>query len=63
MAPAENVRDYELRIALLIEYSSCPQPSESAAGWEFLLASAQDYDKEKVEGWKDDLNNLLVFVS
>lgn len=31
-------------------------------GWTFLLNTAREYDHEKIDGWKDDLNNLLVFV-
>lgn len=32
-------------------------------GWSFLLQEALDSDKQNVERWKDELNNLLVFVS
>ena len=32
-------------------------------GWAFLLESTTEYDQKQLEGWRDDLNNLLVFVS
>lgn len=31
-------------------------------GWKFLLERGQDYDKQQLERWKDEMANLLVFV-
>ena len=30
--------------------------------WSTLLESTQSFEKEKVNAWKDDMGNLLVFV-
>ena len=30
--------------------------------WNFLLDNAEGFEKEKVENWKGDMDNLLVFV-
>lgn len=38
------------------------QDTEREEGWSFLLDSARGYDQEKLDGWKSDLDNLLVFV-
>ncbi|KIP08360.1 hypothetical protein PHLGIDRAFT_88361, partial [Phlebiopsis gigantea 11061_1 CR5-6] len=35
---------------------------EVAEGWSFLLESTKEYDQKQLEGWRDDLNNLLVFA-
>ncbi|GJE95076.1 hypothetical protein PsYK624_112550 [Phanerochaete sordida] len=32
------------------------------AGWMYLLSAGQDYDQEKIEKWKPELDNLLVFA-
>ncbi|KIP04103.1 hypothetical protein PHLGIDRAFT_57632, partial [Phlebiopsis gigantea 11061_1 CR5-6] len=31
-------------------------------GWQFLLESGQKHDQQRIENWKDELNNLLVFA-
>ncbi|KIP08365.1 hypothetical protein PHLGIDRAFT_55188, partial [Phlebiopsis gigantea 11061_1 CR5-6] len=30
--------------------------------WEFLLNSMREYDQKQLEGWKDELDSLLVFA-
>ena len=35
---------------------------KDSEGWTFLLDSAREYDQDKLDGWKSDLDNLLVFV-
>ncbi|KIP01900.1 hypothetical protein PHLGIDRAFT_96573, partial [Phlebiopsis gigantea 11061_1 CR5-6] len=37
--------------------------NEREEGWSFLLDSARGYDQEKLDGWKSDLDNLLVFAA
>lgn len=38
------------------------QSEEGVEGWNFLWNSYLDYDQETMDKWKDELNNLLVFV-
>jgi hypothetical protein len=30
--------------------------------WEELMKEVKKYDKEEVEGWREDIDTLLVFV-
>ncbi|KAL0567566.1 hypothetical protein V5O48_014426 [Marasmius crinis-equi] len=40
-----------------------PTPPTTMNPWEFsVLQAAQKYDDEVTKGWKDDIDNLLVFV-
>ncbi|GJE95073.1 hypothetical protein PsYK624_112520 [Phanerochaete sordida] len=32
------------------------------AGWTYLLSAGQDYDEEKTDNWKSEIDNLLVFA-
>ena len=36
---------------------------EKEASWETVRDTVKEQDKETIESWKDELNNLLVFVS
>ncbi len=38
------------------------QPSDMKA-WGAVLAVAKDFDKKLVDGWKEDMQNMLLFVS
>lgn len=38
------------------------QSEEAAEGWNFLWNAYLEYDQETMDKWKDELNNLLVFV-
>ena len=40
-----------------------PQVPENEEALELVRDTIKDQDKEIVESWKDELNNLLVFVS
>lgn len=31
-------------------------------GWEKVVKTMTEYDEKRVEGWKDELSNLLIFV-
>ncbi|GJE95062.1 hypothetical protein PsYK624_112410 [Phanerochaete sordida] len=35
---------------------------DMTAGWTYLLSSGQDYDEEKIDNWKSEIDNLLVFA-
>lgn len=37
-----------------------PDPTDA---WDHITNTMSDYDHTMVEGWKDELNNLLIFVS
>ncbi|GJE95057.1 hypothetical protein PsYK624_112360 [Phanerochaete sordida] len=37
--------------------------TDVTAGWTYLLSAGQDYDKENIERWKFELDNLLVFAA
>ena len=40
-------------------YLTCEQDNL----WQTVLDLGKEYDKELVENWRDELNNLLIFVS
>lgn len=39
------------------------QEIDDASEWGTLLTELEKHDKDLTEGWKDELNNLLIFVS
>lgn len=48
---------------VIYSYLSHPNFQEATEGWKFLWDSEKEFDQQMIDGWKDELNNLLVFVS
>ena len=38
------------------------QKPNSAEGWKHCVRTMAVYDEKMVGGWKDELNNILIFV-
>lgn len=35
---------------------------DSTEAWKHVIETMAEYDEKMVAGWKDELNNLLIFV-